>query len=383
MAGHSRIRIGYCIDTLDVGGTELNAVRTLEAFDREQFEFTVFHLHRDGALRPRYEALGIRMVHLPIARLYSPRTVRQGWRFATLLRRHAIQLVHTQDLYTNIFAVPWARTAARPVVASRRWLYDAPRPGLVPLNRWACRLAHRILANSSAVARVLVEAEHVPDSKIVQIPNFVGARAFVHLTASERSAQRQAWGIPPDAFLVGSVARLAPVKNHQMLLRALSGSDPRVHVVLIGDGSARAALAALAAELGINARVHFAGEMLAPYNLHQFLDVSVLCSRSEGFPNAVLEALAAQVPVVATAVGGVTDIVSDGESGLLVAVDDVQALRERLQRLATDAQLRGRLAAGGLARAQSTYSEHAVISRLAALYQELAAVPAQHAYARS
>src|SRR5580704_471311 len=123
----SRIRIGYCIDSLAVGGTELNAIRTLEAFDREQFEFTVFHLHRDGALRARYEALGVRMVHLPISRLYAPRTARQGWRFARLLRHYAVQVVHTHDLYTNILAVPWARLAGRRVIASRRWLYDAPR----------------------------------------------------------------------------------------------------------------------------------------------------------------------------------------------------------------------------------------------------------------
>jgi glycosyltransferase involved in cell wall biosynthesis len=378
----SRIRIGYCIDSLAVGGTELNAIRTLEAFDREQFEFTVFHLHRDGALRARYEALGVRMVHLPISRLYAPRTARQGWRFARLLRHYAVQVVHTHDLYTNILAVPWARLAGRQVIASRRWLYDAPRPGLVPLNRWACKLADRILANSSAVAGVLAE-EGVRTAKIVRIPNFVGARAFARLAPDERAAQRRAWGVPEDAFVVGSVARLAAVKNHQMLLRALCGLSAQIHVLLIGDGPTRAALARLADELGIGARVHFAGEILAVNNLHQYLDVSVLCSRSEGFPNAVLEALAAQVPVVATAVGGVTDIVTDGESGLLVAVDDVDALRARLQALATDAALRRRLAVAGVARAQSTYSEGAVMSQLAGLYQELAAAPVQHAFAGS
>jgi glycosyltransferase involved in cell wall biosynthesis len=179
------------------------------------------------------------------------------------------------------------------------------------------------------------------------------------------------------------VARLAAVKNHQMLLHALCGLSAQIHVLLIGDGPTRAALARLADELGIGARVHFAGEILAVNNLHQYLDVSVLCSRSEGFPNAVLEALAAQVPVVATAVGGVTDIVTDGESGLLVAVDDVDALRARLQALATDAALRRRLAVAGVARAQSTYSEGAVMSQLAGLYQELAAAPVQHAFAGS
>jgi glycosyltransferase involved in cell wall biosynthesis len=378
----SRIRVAYCIDALGVGGTELNAVRTLEAFDREQFDFTVFHLHRDGVLRARYQALGVTLVHLPISRLYSPRTLHAGWRFARELRRSGIQIVHTHDVYTNIFAVPWARIAGCQVIASRRWLYVAPRPGLIPLNRWAGRLADRVLANSSAVARVLKE-ERVPAAKIVSIPNFVGARAFSHNDAASRAAQRRTWGVPEDAFVVGCVARLAPVKNHQMLLRAVQGMVERIHVVLIGDGPERAALTKLAQELEIERRVHFAGELLATTNLHQYLDVSVLCSRSEGFPNSVLEAQAAQVPVVATAVGGITDLVIDGETGFLVAVDDVATLRSRLQTLATDAELGRRLGSAGMRRAQSTYSEAAVIGKLAALYQELAAAPVQHAFARS
>lgn len=375
----NRIRIGYCIDALAVGGTELNAVRTLEAFDRERFEFTVFHFHKDGTLRPRYEAAGVRMVHMPLSRLYAPSTLRQGWRFAQLLREYGVHVVHTHDLYTNIFAVPWARAAGRRVIASRRWLFDAPRPGLVPLNRWATRLASRVLANSAAVAQVLA-SEGIAARKIVRIPNFVGSRAFVRLDEAARSAQRAAWGVPAGAFVVGSVARLAAVKNHAMLLRAVRELDA-VHVVLIGDGPSRGSLESLAATLGIAARVHFAGELLSPNNLHQFLDVSVLCSRSEGFPNAVIEALAAQVPVVATPVGGVTDVISDDETGLLVPLDDVATLAARLRALAENPALRSRLSAAGLARVQSTYSEAAVIGRLATLYEELAAPSPQHAFA--
>jgi L-malate glycosyltransferase len=376
-----RIRIGYCIDGFAVGGTELNAVRTVEAFDRERFEFTVFHLHKDGPLRPRYEAAGVRMVHMPLSRLYAPSTLLQGWRFAQLLRKGGIQVVHTHDLYTNIFAVPWARAAGRRVIASRRWLFDAPRPGLVPLNRWATRLASRVLGNSAAVAQVLAE-EGIAAHNIVRIPNFVGGRAFLRLDDAARSAQRSAWGVPAGGFVVGSVARLAAVKNHQMLLRAARELGD-VHVVLIGDGPARAELQQLAASFGIAARVHFAGELLSPNNLHQFLDVSVLCSRSEGFPNALIEALAAQVPVVATPVGGVNDVITDNETGFLVPVDDVATLAHRLRELQENAVLRSRLGAAGLSRVQSTYSEAAVIGRLAALYQELAAPSPQHAFAGS
>ena len=143
------IRVGYCIDTLDIGGTELNAVRTLEALDRQRFAVTVFHIHASGPLRARYEALGVPLVHVPIGRVYAPRTARQGARFLRLLRREGIEVVHTHDLYTNIFAAPWARLAGCRVIASRRWLDAAPRAGLRPLNRWSYRFAHRVISNSA------------------------------------------------------------------------------------------------------------------------------------------------------------------------------------------------------------------------------------------
>src|SRR5215469_12475326 len=156
------IRVAYCIDSFDIGGTELNAVRTLEALDRQRFEVIVFHFHDSGPLRARYETLGVELIHLPIGPLYTPRTAIQGLRILRLLHRKRIQLVHTHDLYTNIFAAPWARIGGCRLIASRRWLDAAPRPGLLVLNRWSYRFAQRVIANSAFTARLLVEQERVP-----------------------------------------------------------------------------------------------------------------------------------------------------------------------------------------------------------------------------
>ncbi len=236
------IRIGYCIDSFDIGGTELNALRTVEALDLSQFEITVFHLHEDGPLRSRYEALGVRLVHLPISQLYSPRTAIQGLRFARILREREIKVVHTHDLYTNIFAVPWARMLGGcRALASRRWLDDVPRSGLVPLNRWSYRLATRVLANSAIVAQFLANDERIPLHKIIEIPNFLEERAFYRLSSEARAAQRRLWGIAEGAFVAGTVARLAPVKNHELLIRAAHRLGNNFHVVLVGDGQPREA----------------------------------------------------------------------------------------------------------------------------------------------
>jgi glycosyltransferase involved in cell wall biosynthesis len=369
------VRVGYCIDSFDIGGTELNAVRTVEALDRQRFLVTVFHLHENGPLRARYEALGVRLIHLPIGRLYSPRTALQGMRFVRLLRREAIQVVHTHDLYTNIFAAPWARLGGCRVIASRRWLDAAPRPGLRPLNRWSYRFAHRVLTNSALVGKSLVANERVPATRVIELPNFLEERAFHRLDAEARSAQRRRWGVPPGAFVAGAVARLVPVKNHEALIRALPLLAADVHVVLVGDGPSRHALEELARQLHVESRVHFVGQIVGTINLHQFLDVSVLCSRSEGFPNSLIEALAAACPVIATAVGGVPEVITDGRTGLLVPVDDWQALARRLQELRRDATLRAHLTACGLASVRIKYHQSVVITQLEALYQELAGEP--------
>ena len=366
------VRVAYCVDSLEIGGTELNAVRTLEALDRQRFEVTVFHFHKTGPLRQRYEALGVELVHLPIGPLYAPRTAAQGVRFLRLLQRKRIQLVHTHDLYSNIFAAPWARLGGYRLIASRRWLDAAPRPGLLVLNRWSYRFAHRVIANSALTAGLLVDQERVPATRVIELPNFLEERAFRRVTAEVRNARLRSWGVPPGAFVIGTVARLAPVKNHAMVLHALQRLDEDVHLVLIGAGPSRRALEELAQELHVERRVHFLGQLLETENLHQFFDVSVLCSRSEGSPNVLIEALAVGCPVVATPVGGIPEVVIDRQTGLLVPVDRPDALAASVQELRHDAALRKQLSEAGPARARGKYHQTLVIARLEALYQDLA-----------
>ncbi len=373
MPSPRRVKVVYCLDSFAVGGTELNAVRTAEALDPDRIELSVVHLQTRGPLRERYERLGVRMEHLPIPNLYSPRTARQGLHLAGLLRRWNIDVVHSHDIYCNIFAVPWARALGRcRVIASRRWLYEAPRPELGTVNRWACLLAHRVLANSRGVAELLAREESVPRRKIIEIPNFLSDSAFSVAEDAVRVEQRREWGLPPDAFAVGIVARLSPVKNHALLLKAAARLAARFHIVLVGDGPSRAALESLSRELGIEERVHFTGEVLSARNLHQFFDVSVLCSTSEGFPNSLIEAMAAARPVIATPVGGVTDAVTHGETGILVSVENPEPLADALRMLAADSRLRARLGEAGRASVRARFHQGIVIEQLSSLYENLA-----------
>ena len=368
-----RIKVAYCIDNFFIGGTELNAVRTAEALDPKQFELMIIHLQENGPLRARYEALQVPMVHMPIAKLHSWFTARQGLKLGRLLRNWRADVLHTHDLYTNIFAAPSGRLIGGcKVLASRRWWYDAPRPGLNTLNRWSYRFANLVLANSSGVARILHQQEGLPAAKIVEVPNFLEERAFVTATDERRRQWRAENAIPDGVLVVGVVARLAQVKNHAMLIRALALLDERFVAVLIGDGPLRDMLQRLAESLGVQNCVKFLGMQTPKDNLHANFDVSVLCSLSEGFPNAVIEAMAAAVPVVATSVGGVPDVIDDGRTGLLVPSDSPPALAAALSKLRDDAQLRQSLAQNGQRAVRQRFHQSVVLDKLTQTYMRLA-----------
>ena len=372
----SRIRIAYCVARMDLGGTELNAVRTAERLDHDRFDVTVASLVNDGPLLERYADASIPVERFPITSLYNGTALREGMRLYRFLVSKRIEILHCHDMYSNVFAAPWARLARVPlVIASRRWIHPVSDPRLELANRLAYRLVHRVLGNSRAVAQLLRDGDGVAERRILRLPNFVEERAFEPMSASARSSLRNELGIPANAKIVGCIARLVDVKDHATLLRAvglLAARRPALHVVLIGDGPRRPALESLARELGISTQTHFAGMRPNLPNLHHFFDISALASLSEGFPNSLVEAMAAGRPVVATDVGGNPDAVRPS-TGILVPPGDPSAFADALERLLSDEDLRRRMGAAALKIARSEYHVDAVIPSLESMYVRLLA----------
>lgn len=371
------IRVVYCIDNMQVGGTELNAVRTAERLDRRRFAVSVMCIRDSGPLMARYEAAGIPVHTLPMKSLLGLEAMRQAARLIGFLRRERIDVVHSHDAYTSVYGTLCARLAGVPgVIASRRSWYSPHLKGrILRANRVAYRFADRVVANSPSVSRLVETDAGVAASRIVTIPNFLDPQAFEPIPSADRRRMLDELGVPEGAFVVGIVARLSPVKDHATLLRAIAsvrGQIPALHCVLVGDGPERAAIEALARSLGIADIVHLAGERTQPPNLHGLFDVSVLCSTSEAFPNSVLEAMAASRPVVATDVGGTPDAVRQGTTGLLVPPSDPSRLADALLRLYKEPALRSKLGAAGCAAARAGYSADAVIGQVEALYTRLA-----------
>ena len=360
---------------MGLGGTELNAVRTAALLDRTRFDLRVVCIGKDGPLSDRYRAMGIPVVMLRLHSFYGPTMVSAGLRFVRYLRNERVQIVHAHDMYSNIFTMVWAKVARTTVViASRRWWHSLPNRKLRIGNRAAFRLAGAVLANSPQVARSVQETTNLPEGRVWTVTNFADDAAFIPLSIEARTRFRRAWNVADGALVVGCVARLVPVKDHSTLVeafRSVRTNDPAVHLVLVGDGECRAALEAQVDRLGLSSAVTFTGELRGSENYHRTFDISVLASLSEGFPNTIVEAMAAGVPVVATAVGGNIDAVIDGTTGLLVPPKSVPTMASALLQLVGSASLREAYGAAGRERASTLYRSASALEALQSMYDVL------------
>ena len=359
-----RTQIAYVLDSFRLGGSELNAVRVAE-----KFALQVFVFRDDGPLRTRYEALGVTISVVPIRSLFSFTTIGLGLSLARRIREAGIDVVHTHCVYSNIFAIPYARmfTRAR-VIGSRRWGRDVFPVKFNIANKLALKFAHAVLGNSKRVGELLQQADAVPTEKIRVIPNFVDDGLFEK--SSRPTPLREQWSIGDDRPIVGILARLHPVKNHEMLIRAFAPISDTAWLVVAGGGERGDLLQGLVNDLGISERVRFLGEQAPDLRVQEGFDISVLTSFDEGFPNSVIEAMASGKPVVATRVGGVPDAVVEGETGFLIAAGDEDALTKSLTELIASPSLRRSMGDAGRELARARFSRAAIVSALENLYSE-------------
>ena len=295
----------------------------IQRIDRDRFEVHVACFHKEGAWLPRVES-SAPVTGFPIRGFARPATLAQAAAFARWCRAHRIAVVQSCDLYANTFALPAAALAGVPVRAgSRRELNPDKTSGQIALQRQAYRCAHAVVANSNSAARQLTD-EGVPADRITIIPNGVDVDRF-----APRKGER------PISTIV-TVANLRREKAHEVLITAaarLLVRHPHLRFLIAGDGPRLNELRDLARSLEIANSVSFLGHREDVPALLAEADVFVLPSRSEAFPNGVIEAMAAGLPVVASAAGGLLDLIDDGRTGVLVRPDDPAALAHALEAL--------------------------------------------------
>jgi glycosyltransferase involved in cell wall biosynthesis len=347
-------------NTLEVGGSERQFAMLVESLNRDRFDVQPACLRRIGGLTER---LG-RIPEFPLGgRLLGLRAQRSQWDLIRHMRREGIAVAHAFDFYTNLILIPAARIGGIPVVGSHRQLGDLLTRAQFKAQYLAFRLCDRVVCNSRAAADTLYR-EGLPQAKVEIIPNGLAEAAFAEATpAISRKA---------GTLRVGMVARMnSAAKNHAAFLKAaaeLVKQGQPVEFVLVGDGPLRPALEQMATDLGIAERVVFAGERHDIPEILAGLDISVLISSSESLSNAILESMAAGLPVVATNVGGNAELVKPGETGLLVPPDDEKALVEALAFLLRDPMTRAGYAARSRAFARSEFHIDQISRRFEKLY---------------
>ena len=358
------LKVTHVVLSLEHGGLQSIVLDLVREGRRLGQDVVVVCLERPGVLAPQVEARGGLLVCT-----WKPPGIRLEMfgRLRSLFRELRLDVVHTHQIGALFYAGPAARRAGVPVVVHTEHgkHYDLRRR-----NRWVGRVAGRLAARFFCVSADIAAAAKahriVPGHKLHMVPNGIDTHQF--RDRGDGNLVRTALGIPHNVPLIGTVGRLCEVKRQDLLIRAyrrVCARGVNARLLLVGDGPWMGRLRDLVAEVGLTDRVYFVGYQPRPAPCLQAMDVFALTSQSEGMPLVVLEAWAAGVPVVATRVGGLAELVDDGRTGILVNFGDEAALAQALGELVSDPSLARRLGDAGQDRVESRYS----LRRMANEYQ--------------
>ena len=365
-----RLRVLYLLDNLDEdGGAERFATGLAVHLPKDRFEVWMCSTRTSetGAVQTLREA-GVS--HLGITR-QSKTDVYRLSEVVSLLRRERIDILHAHMFGSNAWATVLGTICRTPIVIAEEhtWSYEGQPLRKLIDGYLIGRLATRFIAVSLQDARRMVSIEHVPADKVLMIPS-----AHVPRPADPDSDIRAELGIGPDTPLIAIVAVLREQKALDVMLDAMPhvlGAVPGAHLLIAGDGPCRNALTAQSERLQITERVHFLGRRQDIEEILSAADVAVICSDFEGTPLVAYECFATHTPLVATAVGGLLEMIEDGVTGVLVEPQNPPVLAEAVAGLLVDPVRRARLAQAA-ADSPAGIGIDAIAERFADLYEQLA-----------
>jgi glycosyltransferase involved in cell wall biosynthesis len=360
------VRVCFLIDNLYTGGTETQLVALIRGLDRTRVRPYLCLLRGDLPGARELEPDCCPVLRLGVGSLCSAATLGKARRLAQFLRRHRIGVLQTYFADSTYFGVLVGRLAGvRHIIRTRNnlgyWLTPLHRR----LGRLARRFADLTLTNCEAGRQAVLADEGADPRSVVVLENGVDLERFAAVPPLSSA---------PGPVRVGAVANLRPVKGLDVFVRAAAraaAGRPGVTFEVAGDGPMRPELERLVADLGLGARLRLPGIQADVPAFLARTDIAVLCSRSEGMSNALLEYMAAGRAIVATRVGANERLVEDGVHGLLVPPGDEQALAAAVGRLADDGRLRARLGAAARERAERDHSRPAMVRRFERFYQAL------------
>lgn len=372
------LRILVLTDTaiLGLGGSEGFLRRLVSRLPVDRFRFDVLQLAREVSPdKVMSQSLGasVHLHYAPVRAIYGRDGI-AAWRQVRRLVRHGnYDVVQSQHEKSDLIAALLPQSN-RPFlrVSNRRDMGFHKSRKLRWLMRYLNRRFDRIVAPSAAILESLVREDGVDVDRCLCIPNGVDTERFAPAAGPRRDALRAGLGFDTEHLLVGCAARFWAVKRHSDLLQAFATvyvREPRARLVLIGDGPERAGIERLIAQLGLTDCVSVLGARTDVDQILPALDVFTLVSSSEGLSNAILEAQACGLPVIATNVGGNPELV-DADNGMLVPAYNPQALADAILAMTGNPTLRQRMAAVARARVQREHSLAAMLHVYETMYIE-------------
>jgi glycosyltransferase involved in cell wall biosynthesis len=354
---------------LGIGGCERDLAKLAKTLDRAQFFPHVGCFHADGLRSDELRAAGVPIVRFPVRSFQSFSAISGARQMGRYLREHQIKLVHCFDVPTVIFGVPTAYFNHLPAIVSAQLGERELHPRMHhKLLRITDHLADVVVANSSAIQQYLIEREHVPAERTYLCHNGVETSLF-HPTAEPKPPV-----VTAASLVIGTVCALRPEKRLDLLLKAFAQVRqhlPGMKLLIVGSGPVLPQLEALRGELGLGSDCIFEPSKTEVAPWMRALDIYVMSSESESFPNALLEAMACGCAVVGSRVGGIPELITDGVSGLLFESKNVEDLAAALAKLILDPALRQRLAAQAATFARDTFSMEVNARRNESLYRSL------------
>jgi glycosyltransferase involved in cell wall biosynthesis len=366
------IPVLHLLNRFWIGGAERQFVERLRR-NPKGFSVLVGCLELSGPLLPQVRALGYEPWVFPVnGSLLQPNTAKQIALMGALIREHGVRIVHATDYYTNLLALGAGKLTGAKVIVSRvdlghlragfgRWHREA--------EKWNARNADLVVANADAVREVCIREEGCDPDRVVVVRNGLDT---AHFDALAKQPLQAPLPLEDGDVPIAVIGNLWRVKGHRTLVEAakeIAARIPRVKFLCAGEGPEREYLERRIAELGLENTVHLLGHRLDIPAILSRSRAACLCSSAEGLSNAVMEAMASSLPIVATAVGGTPELVRPGENGLLVPFGDARALAGALVQLLSDGEAVAEMGRRGRRRIETELTLETMAEGHGALYR--------------
>ena len=368
----NKLSVFHLVEDLKTGGAERVIADIVEGLDRKRFEARVWCLTRGGETADELLEKGVEVRILGIWSYHNPLNI---IRLSRLLKKEKPDIVHTHGYFASVIGRLAAKKAGLPIIIthvhSTYWEYKKRH---LLIERYLSRCTHRIICCSEAVKNFVTGHEKIKEDKTVVIYNGVDEERF--LPVQDPSPVRARLGIDRESPVVGTVSSLTPHKGQKYLIQAaakIREKYPATRFLIVGDGPLRRSLEEQALGLSLQSSLIFTGARRDIPDLLSLMDIFVLPSSSrEGLGIAIIEAMAMEKPTVATDIGGIPEVVQDGETGLLVRPGDSAALAKAIIELIDNPDRAKAMGKKGRNRFAQKFTRKTMLSKIEDLYLGLA-----------